>query len=126
MAKHPIQPLERDEHGVIRFKPNKIVQHLLDKGGLDLNQLARLDFEADEWNQFAQLIGYSHSGFGGLSYASNETYEASEKMFNTGLSEIEARSEHLREELEAIRAGLRDAVARLYGIHPDDLEATRS
>ena len=39
----PIQPLIEDEHGVVRFKPNAIVQHLLDHGGIDLNQIAALD-----------------------------------------------------------------------------------
>lgn len=67
---NPMQDIVFDEHDTARFKRNKIVEYLLDKGGIDLNHLAALDlFDTDDWNQFAQLIGYSVSGFGTLSYA---------------------------------------------------------
>lgn len=69
--KHPMQPLVVDKHGVVRFKSNKIVRHLLDHGGINLNDLAFIDFDEADREQFAQLIGYSVSGFGDLSYASN-------------------------------------------------------
>jgi hypothetical protein len=74
--RHPIQPLEHDENGVIRFKANAIVKHLLDAGGIDLNQLARMEFAREDREQFAQLIGYSLSGFSGLDYVSAETLAA--------------------------------------------------
>ena len=47
MSKHPIQPLVENK-GVIRFKENKIVSHLLYNGGIDLNQIAVLDFSKEE------------------------------------------------------------------------------
>lgn len=119
--KHPIQPLERDAQGVIRFKPNKIVQHLLDNGGIDLNQLARIEFSQEDREQFAQLIGYSLKGYGELSYVSDESYDAAERMFETGCDEQEARANALRERLEGAQAAMRDGVASLYGIHPNDL-----
>ena len=72
--KHPVQPLVEDEYGVIRFKENKIVQYLLDKGPIDMNHLALEGFSQEDEEQFAQLIGYSLSGFGDLSYVSDETY----------------------------------------------------
>jgi len=78
--KHPIQPLELDEEGKIRFKQNAIVRYLLDSGGIDMNQLALIPFSQDDREQFAQLIGYSLCGFGELSYVSDETLEAAEKM----------------------------------------------
>lgn len=71
---HPVQPVEDDGNDVIRFKENKIVRHLLDNGGIDLNQIARLGFPREDHVQFAQLIGYSVSGFGELSYVSDEDY----------------------------------------------------
>lgn len=67
--KHPMQPVYRDHHGVIRFKPNKIIKHLQRLGIIDLNSLARYNFPEEDWNQLAQLIGYSVSGFGDLDYA---------------------------------------------------------
>lgn len=119
-ARHPIQPLERDEQGVIRFKSNAIVKHLLAnyaKG--NLNELARVDFAPEDWEQFHQLIGYSHSG---IPNVSEEVWQAAEAMYKTGISELEARANHLREELDALKAGLREPMARLYGKHPDDFE----
>jgi len=76
--KHPIQPLVKDEHGVLRFKENKIVSYLLDNGGIDLNMLAVLQFDQNDYEQFAQLIGYSLDGFGTLSYVTDEVYDAAE------------------------------------------------
>lgn len=76
LPKNPIQPIVLDEHGVVCFKANKIVDYLLKNGGIDLNRLALLDFTDNDREQFAQLIGYSVSGFGDLPYASAEVYEA--------------------------------------------------
>lgn len=39
---------------------------------MDLNALALIPFDEDDRQQFAQLIGYSVSGFGDLSYVPNE------------------------------------------------------
>ena len=71
MTNHPQQPIELDRHGVARFKKNSIVEYLLDKGPFDMNDLALLPprVASDEAHrQFAQLIGYSVSGYGDLSY----------------------------------------------------------
>ena len=61
------------------FRKSKLVSALLDHGqatGFGLNELAykyyKDDGYQDEWMQLAQLIGYSVSAFGGLSYASEE------------------------------------------------------
>ncbi len=64
--KNPMQPFV-DRGNVIRFKQNAIVRHLLDNGGIDLNQIAMLPFSQDDRVQFAQLIGYSLCGFHELS-----------------------------------------------------------
>ncbi len=66
----PMQPIEMDSGGIIRFKGNGIVRYLLDAGPFDLNQIAVLpNITREEASQFAQLIGYSVSGYGDLSYA---------------------------------------------------------
>lgn len=72
---HPLQPLYTDKNGIVRFRGNKAVKFLLDNSGYDLNELARIDFSDEDREQFAQLIGYSLSGFGDLSYVSDEVYE---------------------------------------------------
>lgn len=61
---------------VARFKRNAIVCFLLDAGPYDLNKLALMNFTKADREQFAQLIGYSVSGFGDLSYVSNKAYYA--------------------------------------------------
>jgi hypothetical protein len=66
----PMQPLVRDPAGVVRFRRNALVCYLLDNGGIDLNRLACLpNIPREDWAQLAQLIGYSVSGYGDLSYA---------------------------------------------------------
>lgn len=122
--KHPIQPLETDEHGVLRFKPNAIVRYLLDSGPFDLNHLARHGFSEEDFGQFAQLIGYSLDGFGTLSYVKDETYGAAVRMQADGISELEARNAYLTEMIEEVRRGIQGPVARLFGIHPDDLSSS--
>lgn len=79
IPRHPVQPLVTDQDGVVRFKPNAIVEFLLDAGPFDMNKLASMRFPKEDYEQFAQLIGYSLSGFGDLSYVSDETFEMAEK-----------------------------------------------
>ncbi|MFT3989964.1 MAG: hypothetical protein QM680_01005 [Luteolibacter sp.] len=121
MKSHPIQPLETDEDGILRFKKNAIVSHLLDCGGIDLNALARMDFPREDREQFAQLIGYSLSGFGDLSYVSDETYETASRMAESDETPEQARCAVLAETISKIRAGLREAAIAAFHIHPEDL-----
>lgn len=121
MAKHPIQPLEDDGKGVIRFKSNAIVRHLLDNGGISMNDLARMEFSQEDREQFAQLIGYSHSGSGDLGYVSDEVWCAAQAIYESGVSETEARANYLRDLLLEVRDKTRAGLAALFGVHPDDL-----
>lgn len=122
--RHPTQPLVRDEvgHGILRFKSNAIVRHLLDHGGIDMNRLARMDFSREDWQQFAQLIGYSLSGYGDLSYVDNQAYEIAAKLAeNPGADEKDLRIKYLEDKLASVRTAIRDAASRLLEINPDDL-----
>lgn len=69
---HPMQPVEFDPDGTARFKQNALVRFLVDWSrdcGMGLNGLALLPgISNDDWTQLAQLIGYSVSGAGELSY----------------------------------------------------------
>lgn len=121
--KNPIQPVIKDENGVLRFRGNAIVASLLqfatDKG-MDMNEIAAMDFCDDDRRQFAQLIGYSLSGFSELDYVDDDTYDAATKM-GEGMTEDQARISVLTDELNAVRVALREPMARLLGVHPDDL-----
>ena len=90
--KFPMQPIEIDEDGIARFVANRIVRWLLDAGPFDLNQIALLPgITREEHEQFAQLIGYSLSGFGDLNYVSDEAY----KLADDRVAEL--RIEELKE-----------------------------
>jgi len=69
---HPMQQLRSDARGVVRFRLNHIVAWMLDHGPWDLNDLATKGFGKDDWQQFAQLIGYSVDGWASLSYVSRK------------------------------------------------------
>jgi hypothetical protein len=121
---HPIQPLVTTESGVVRFKENRIVNHICEvaeKHGTGMNELARMDFSKEDREQFAQLIGYSASGFCTLSYVQPETILAVDKMMESGGSALVAENVALKEELRSLKDQLRPLVSSLFNIHPDDL-----
>lgn len=123
MRKHPIQPLEKDDHGTVRFKRNAIVRHLLDHGGIDLNQIAAMNFPREDRVQFAQLIGYSLEGFSELrSYVSDDDYAAAAIMATGKKSEEQSRIQALEQTLAKIRKGLVSAACAAFQVHPDDLQ----
>lgn len=125
MSKNPIQPLVVAESGVLRFKENAIVSYLLDfarKHGCDLNALACVDFNNDDRQQFAQLIGYSHDGYGSLSYSSDEVYDTAMAVYkDSSALEKDLRIARLEKELSDLRNALREPMSKLFCIHPDDL-----
>jgi len=122
LPQNPIQPLVTDKHGVLRFKANKIVKMLLDRGSLNMNDIAEFaGVSRDDRIQFAQLIGYSLCGFGDLSYADEVTYATASRMHENGISETEARNNHLEETLHSVQEKLREGVAELYEICSEDL-----
>ena len=125
---NPIQPLVEDAHGVLRFKENSIVRHMLDWArprGMGLNELARMDFTDDDRQQFAQLIGYSLSGYADLGYVDDVSYSTAAYM-DEGKDERDARIAALEAKLTELRRAidaLREPMARLLEMHPEDLKA---
>jgi hypothetical protein len=76
-----MQPIEVLE-GCVCFKPNAIVQLLLDessKRGFSLNDLSLREFTQVDWEQFYQLIGYAVNGYHELSNVSDESALAASK-----------------------------------------------
>ena len=112
-AHHPIQPLERDENGTLRFRANAIVRYLFNTGPVNASELRRIPFSREDWEQFYQQLGFS------LEHApvSEETRRAAKIMHNEGLSGLHARFRGLCEVLEATRAALRDSEAVPHGSH---------
>ena len=120
--KHPIQPLELDDRGVLRFKANQIVRDLLVHCSESGFEIATRDYTREDREQLAQLIGYSHSGAHDLGYMSEEVLVASRRAMETGTTEHEARAAALRDTLDSVRSRMRVVVAELYKTIPEDLE----
>lgn len=79
----PMQPVVIAKDGAVRFKENRIVSAVLEhasKAGYSLNEIACGDFTDEEHMQFAQLIGYSVSGYGNLSYASEQSVSKADEI----------------------------------------------
>ncbi len=82
-GKHSMQPVVWDGKGVIRFQENPIVRFILDNGPHDMNTIARASAE-QRWTRadhshFAQLTGYSVSGWSGLGYVSDREFDRADK-----------------------------------------------
>ena len=118
MRYQPMQPIEIDTQGIMRFRANKIVQYLLDNGGIDLNHLARIDFPQEDCDQFIQLIGYSVSA----APITSDMINAADTLVEEGIDTDRARIEFLEGQLAAIREAFKQPVADLFNKHPDDLD----
>lgn len=79
-VEHPMQPIMFDRKGVARFKKNKIVALLVDARPQCLNELALMNFPREDHEQLAQLIGYSVSGAGDLSYFSRKRIATADRI----------------------------------------------
>lgn len=122
--KHPIQPIETDAHGVLRFKQNKIVKHLLETHtNCDRNTITAMGFDDNDRRQFAQLTGYSLSGYGDLSYVRDEDYSAAVYMHKNVLDEKDARIAALETTLAELRQNvraLRKSFEEVFDLAGDD------
>lgn len=110
----PLQPIDIDAFGVKRFRKNVIVEFLLDECSHSLNELPlKLNYEKyqEDWEQFAQLIGYSISGFCDLPYVKSETANAvSTLAANDGMDANLAKIKALEQQLETIKLTLKDLI----------------
>jgi len=121
-----MQPIFVDDSGTLRFRANRVVEYLLDNGGLDMNALALAaynhNFSNEDRQQFAQLIGYSLCGYGDLSYVTQQAYDLAFKRAND--PEGDAKDQEialLKQQIQSLRDALRGPMADFFGIHPDDL-----
>ncbi len=116
----PIQPLETDKHGILRFRENKCVVALMKQvealGGSWSECLYADGVETADRVQFAQLHGYSLSGFGDLGHVPETDLQAAREMHEAGKSELQARHEVLERQLNTLKNLMRPAVSELYGV----------
>lgn len=81
-----MQPIIKRNNGTPHFKPNEIVNALLDHGqsrGFGLNEIARLPFSAEDYQQLMQLIGYTVNGYCELSTVSEKSKNIAEDIAAT-------------------------------------------
>jgi len=93
MTEHPMQAIIVDKNGAHRFSANAICRYLIDNGSIDLNEIATHGFSPEDQRQFAQLIGYSLSGYSELSNVDDVSYEAACLKAEGGKSDAECRAE---------------------------------
>jgi hypothetical protein len=80
MTSHPMQPIAHDSHGVVRFKRNGIIDDLVRRKIIDLNDIDVDAFPVEDVEQLWQLMGYSVSGYGDLSFVRPETIAAADAI----------------------------------------------
>lgn len=78
--RHPVQPLFEDE-GTLRFKANSIVRFLYDTSQNKMNELIVMPFPKEDFEQFAQLIGYSLNGAMELPYVTDRVIEKAQNKY---------------------------------------------
>lgn len=88
----PMQPIAIDAAGTPRFVANGIVRALLDKGPLDLNDVAWIEAPRSHESQLMQLIGFSVDGFADLGCSSRSQIRQADEI-----------ARRLREEAEGQR-----------------------
>lgn len=117
--KHPMQPVVMKD-GIARFQDNAIVRHLLDvateAGICDMNKIARLRFGDDDGMQFAQLIGYSVSGFGDLNYASSEMIVQADAEVDRLVSKDQITITSAAAAVERLRALYEEGASEMEGL----------
>lgn len=127
MSKHPMQPLELVDD-VLRFKQNNAVNALYEifkeKTGMDPwhTMLSHPEVTKEDLCQFAQLIGYSHSGTTSLNYMDDQTWYAAQTVYNDGIPELEARNNYLEKKVRRITSRMRKLASLIFKIEPEDLE----
>ena len=96
-VRHPTQPLLLDSESssaVLRFKENRLIDLLRNTGPLHLNNLFQIDAPSSDWDQLAQLIGYSHSG--APSYLSDRSWNAADREWGQRKAQIERDQARVR------------------------------
>lgn len=119
------QPIYKDEDGNLRFKKNLIVEALLsfaEKKGVGLNELYNLSFPQKDWQQFAQLLGFSLSSYSSLPYVDETEYQTVLKLAkDANIKYRDAKIAVLEERLNFVKENLKEVVSELFELHPDDL-----
>lgn len=113
----PLQPTAKDEHGTLRFVKNRIVEKLLDDGPFDLNDIASWGFSEDERFQLNQMLGYSVSGIP-IHY---DKQSVRIEALICSQDERDSLIAHYESQLATLRSCLREPMADLFEVHPDDL-----
>lgn len=103
LGRRPSQPIVKDEQGIERYRENKVVMTLFKESGFDMNRLAEMGFSDEDRSQFAQLIGYSVSGYGDLDYAQNVARDTS---YVDRCLDLESKLSKVTEERDQLKLGI--------------------
>jgi hypothetical protein len=88
---HPMQPIGWDENGSVRFKRNAILRWLVDTRKVNLNAIDFGSFPVEDIGQFFQLLGYSTSAYGSLSFVPEALRDEADRKASDVLDEKKAK-----------------------------------
>lgn len=94
--KHPMQYIKKN-----RFVENKIITMLVD--AYNLNKIAAMDFDNDDYDQLLQLMGYSTSG---VPYRDQDKYDITDDDQASPETVFEEKYKELKNSLRPIMADL--------------------
>jgi hypothetical protein len=94
---------------------------MLDKAtahGFDLNFISKSGYKQEDYTQLLQLIGYSFYGIHYSKISGADLNTAEQAQF---IDEKDARIAVLEKQLQSLKDAIREPIAELFEIHPDDL-----
>lgn len=109
MNKFPMQPIIKDNCGIKVFKANRIVDHLTCT--VNWNELATIfpyDEFKEDWQQLAQLRGYSVRGFAALPYVTKNLADLAK--CKAEIEPVYLQIKCLEDQLNDLRAAIRNLV----------------
>ncbi len=89
--KPPMQPIGFDDQGVARFRANDVVQWLWETGQIDLNRIRVERFNKYDVAQFWQMLGYSVSAYGELSFIPKAVVEEADAKVEALIAKEKSR-----------------------------------
>lgn len=111
-----MRSIELDALGTARFRKNTIVAWLVENGHVSLNSIIENSpkggWPQEDIEEFWQMLGYSVSGYGDLSFIRPETVEAADKIVENLINHVETPPLISQEEAfqRAVKAGMWDGL----------------
>jgi len=120
----PLLPIITDSNGLDRFRGNKIIKDLQEKGIISLNDIDFEEYDSVDIDNFYQLIGSSIRYYVNLNDVSDIGSKVAEKAYE---SEYKINGDliliqELQSKLRSLEKSLKDLLVDNYNAHPDTVD----